>query len=84
MIEHVSFMCHQIKTELYISYCYSHAMPCGRDIETLLWFHQSQFYFVDTIETRLLCGSSSNLADILITMKKLNPIYFRSQSYGQT
>ena len=52
-------------------------------IVTLLWFRLSQcaslFDLVNTIETELLCASSSNLTDLSTIIKGLNPIDFGDQ-----
>ena len=52
----------------FMSHNYPHATRCGEDIVALLWFRPSIslscFDLVNTIETKPLCASSSNLADM--------------------
>ena len=52
------------------SLSYPRATRCGGDIVMLLWFHPclsvSHLNLVNMIETKPLCVSSSNLADMLI------------------
>ena len=43
---------------------YPRALHCGGDIVTLPWFRASRLILVNTIATKLLFTSSSNLADM--------------------